>query len=388
MAGGTIGGGMTIHVAYFSPWLTTGGTQRHLQQVLSLLDPARFTASVYTIRPGGEVEGELRAAGVPVISLDAGQSLTSPRAAVTIVRAARLLRAARVDVVHGYQWRPALVGALAGRLAGVPLVFASKRSLTGDDRSARFAWRMIGRRVDTLLANADALRAEAEAHGVAGRWTIVPSGIDVDRFRTPPPAADAKAALGLDPSRPVVGTVGRLEARKGHEHFLVAAQAMLARANGLRPQVLIVGDGPLRGHLATRAAELGVAGSVTFTGALTDVRGALGAMDVFVLPSHAEGMSNALLEAMAAGRAVVATRVGGTGEAFDGDRTGVLVPPGDAGAKAGEVLALLGDRERAARIGLAAQQWVGGHFGARAMVAQMERLYEERLARVGARRAA
>lgn len=371
---------MKIRIAFFSPWLTTGGTQRHLQQVLSLLDPTRFAASVYTIRPGGEVESELRDAGVRVTSLDAGTRLTSPRAAVTIVRAARMLRSARVDVVHGYQWRPALVGALAGRLAGVPLVLASKRSLTGEDRAARFAWRVIGRRVDTLLANADALRVEAEVQGVAGRWVIVPSGIDVERFRTPPPAAAAKAALGLDPTRPVVGTVGRLEARKGHEHFLVAAKMMLAKANGMRPQVLIVGDGPLRAKLAARATELGVAGSVTFTGAVSDVRGALGAMDVFVLPSHAEGMSNALLEAMAAGRAVVATAVGGTREAFDGDRTGVLVPPGDAGALAGEVLLLLGDAPRAQRMGLAAQDWVGDRFGARAMVAQMERLYEERLA--------
>lgn len=371
---------MTIRVAFFSPWLTTGGTQRHLQQVLSLLDRERFAASVYTIRPGGEVEGELRAAGVPVVSLDAGTSLASPRAAVTIVRAARMLRAADVDVVHGYQWRPALVGALAGRLAGVPVLFASKRSLTGDDRSARFAWRMIGRRVDTLLANAEALRVEAEAQGVAGRWVIVPSGIDVDRFRTPPATADAKTALGLDPARPVVGTVGRLEARKGHDHFLAAARVMLARANGLRPQVLIVGDGPLRGSLAARAAELGVSGSVTFTGALVDVRGALGAMDVFVLPSHAEGMSNALLEAMAAARPVVATAVGGTREAFDGDRTGVLVPPGDADALAGEVLRLLGDAVRARRMGAAAQAWVTDRFGARAMVSRMERLYEERVA--------
>jgi glycosyltransferase involved in cell wall biosynthesis len=373
---------MSIRIAFFSPWLTTGGTQRHLQQVLSLLDRRRFAASVYTIRPGGEVEGELRAAGVPVVSLDAGTSLTSPRAAVTIVRAARMLRAAAVDVVHGYQWRPALVGTLAARLAGVPVVFASKRSLTGDDRAARFAWRMIGRRVDTMLANADALRVEAETHGVAGRWVIVPSGIDVERFGTPPPAADAKAALGLDPTRPVVGTVGRLEARKGHDHFLAAAQVMLARANGLRPQVLIVGDGPLRAQLAARAAQLGVAASVTFTGALTDVRGALGAMDVFVLPSHAEGMSNALLEAMAAARPVVATAVGGTREAFDGDRTGVLVPAGDADALAGEVLRLLGDAAGARRMGAAAQSWVAARFGARAMVDRMERLYEERLSQI------
>src|SRR5207244_1689716 len=88
----------------------------------------------------GQLLALRREAGVPVTSLDLGHHLTTPRALRGLVRAARLLRAARTDVVHGYQWRPALVGAIAGRLAGARLVLASKRSLTGDDRQARRAW--------------------------------------------------------------------------------------------------------------------------------------------------------------------------------------------------------------------------------------------------------
>src|SRR5262249_31102514 len=144
-----------------------------------------------------------------------------------------------------------------------------------------------------------------------------PSGVDVDRFADAPAATTAREALGLDPRRPVVGTVGRLEERKGHGRFLEAAQSLLAAANGLRPQLLIVGDGPLRETLARQAAALGLTDSVRFTGALADVRLPLAAMDVFVLPSDAEGMSNALLEAMAAGRPVVATAVGGTVEVLE-----------------------------------------------------------------------
>src|SRR5262249_12392818 len=124
-------------IAFFAPLLATGGTQRHLQQVLGLLDRSRFTAEVFTLRPGGGVERELRAAGVSVTSLDVPGSLAAPGALGALVRAARHLRAERVDIVHGYQWRPALVGAVAGRLAGAPLLLASKRSLTGDDVRAR-----------------------------------------------------------------------------------------------------------------------------------------------------------------------------------------------------------------------------------------------------------
>ena len=126
-------------------------------------------------------------------------------------------------------------------------------------------------------------------------------------------------------------------------------------------------------------ADLGLGETVRFTGAVADVRTALAAMDVFVLPSRAEGMSNALLEAMAAGRPVVATAVGGTLEAVDAERTGILVPPGDPAALAGAAVGLLADPARAAAVAGAAARQVAERFGARQMVARLERLYAERL---------
>ena len=378
---------MTVRIAYFAPLLGTGGTQRHLQQVLSLLDPARFEATVYTLRPGGEVEDELRASGVDVRSLSVGGSLAAPRSLRAIVSTARALRRARIDVVHGYQWRPALVGAIAGRLARVPLRLASKRSLTGDDARARGAWRRIGRQVDTVIVNADALRIEGEQLGMHCRWALLQNGIDAERFTVAAPGAAARAAAGLDRARPVVGTVGRLEDRKGHDQFLDAMRTLVATGNGTSPQGLIVGDGPLRVALEGYAATIGPAGRIRFTGTVADVRPLLAAMDVFVLPSWAEGMSNALMEAMAAGRPVVATAVGGNTEVVSDGRTGVLVPPGDPGAIARAVGDLLRDPDRAMRLGAAARADVTRRFGARARVAELERLYEERLA-LRARRAA
>ncbi len=371
---------MSVRVAFFAPLLATGGTQRHLQQVLALLDPARFRTQVYTLRPGGEMEDELRATGVQITALGVGTSLSTPRSVRAILRVARALRRDRVDVVHGYQWRPALVGALAGRLAGVRLRLASKRSLTGDDGHARHAWRRIARHVDTVIINADALRVEGEHLGMRCRWVVLQNGVDTERFRVGPPGAAARAAVGLDPRRPVIGTVGRLEDRKGHEQLLRALGAIAAHANGQRPQGLIVGDGPLRDRLVEQARGLGVARDVRFTGTVTDVRPLLAAMDVFVLPSWAEGMSNALMEAMAAARPVVATAVGGNTEVVADGRTGVLVPPGDPGAIVTAVNGLLHEPERAARLGATAREFVTDRFGAHARVAELERLYEERLA--------
>ncbi|HJW70881.1 MAG TPA: glycosyltransferase [Candidatus Binatia bacterium] len=371
---------MRVRIAYFAPLLGTGGTQRHLQQVLALLDPARFEARVYTLRPGGEVEDELRASGVEVRSLAVGSSLSSPRSVGAILSAARALRRARVHIVHGYQWRPALVGAIVGRLSGVPLRLASKRSLTGDDPRARSAWRRIGRQVDTVIVNADALRVEGEQHGMRCRWTLLQNGVDTERFAVGAAGSAAREAIGIDRGRPVVGTIGRLEDRKGHDQFLVAMQTLATTGNGSRPQGLIVGDGPLRAALEAQARGLGIADGVRFTGTVADVRPLLEAMDVFVLPSWAEGMSNALMEAMAAGRPVVATAVGGNSEVVADGKTGVLVPPGKPEAIARAVAELLKDPDRAARLGSAARDDVTRRFGARARVAELERLYEERLA--------
>jgi glycosyltransferase involved in cell wall biosynthesis len=369
-----------IQIAFFAPFLMTGGTQRHLQQVLRLLDRRRFGARVFTLRAGGEVERELQADGIPVTPLGIGRGLATPSSVRAVLRAAHALRAEGIDVVHGYQWRPALVGVVAARLAGVPVAVASKRSLTGDDRWARLAWRVIGRRADVLLTNADALRTEAEAHGTVARWEVIPNGVDTDWFRVDGSSAEAKRALGLHPVRPVLGAVGRLEARKGHDLLLDALHVMRTLAPAHRPQLLLVGDGPLRSALERRTGELGLARDVMFAGSLSDVRPALAAIDLFVLPSRAEGMSNALLEAMAAARPVVATAVGGTSEVLDADRTGVLVRPDDPEALAAAVLGLLAEPVRCARLGAAARQAVEDRFGARRMISRLEELYTERLA--------
>ncbi len=378
---------MTVRVAVFAPWLTTGGTQRHLQQVVAHLDSVRFRTHVYTLRPGGEVEDELRAAGVPVTSLAVGGGLAGPRSIRAILSTARALRRAKVDIVHGYQWRPALIGAVVGRLAGVPVRLASKRSLTGDDGRARRAWRRIARQVDTVLVNADALRVEGERLGMRCRWALLQNGIDAEAFRVGPGGAAARSAVGLDPNRPAIGTVGRLEERKGHDQLLLALQRFATGVDAQRPQGLFVGDGPLRGRLEAQARELGLGDDVRFAGTVRDVRPFLAAMDVFVLPSLAEGMSNALMEAMAAARPVVATAVGGNPELIAHRRTGLLVAPGDAAGIADAVQTLLRDEGLAHELAAAAQTRVAERYGARARIAELERLYLERLA-LRSRRAA
>ena len=139
--------------------------------------------------------------------------------------------------------------------------------------------------------------------------------------------------------------------------------------------VVVVGDGPLREELAREAARLGIAPHVQLLGDLADVRFALEALDVFVLPSRTEGMSNALLEAMAMGLPVVATAVGGTPEVIGDGQTGLLVATDDPSAIAAAITRLLDDPATAARLGAAARQTVEEKFGAKSMVRQLEAVY-------------
>ena len=188
---------------------------------------------------------------------------------------------------------------------------------------------VVVRAGDRIVVNAELLRPTGRA---CQRTDVIPSGVDTDRFR---PSADriaAKARLGVDVGRPLIGTVGRLEPRKGTA-TLIAALATL-RAGGRDASLVVVGDGPLRSELVATAARLGLASHVQMLGDRADIEEILAAVDVFVLPSRTEGMSNALLEAMAMALPVVATAVGGTPEVIAEGRSGLLVPSDDPSAMA------------------------------------------------------
>jgi glycosyltransferase involved in cell wall biosynthesis len=207
------------------------------------------------------------------------------------------------------------------------------------------------------------------------RVTVIPNGVDVERFAT----AVADPDLGGGNGVPLVGSVGCLAARKDYG-TLLEALALLA-GKGTRFRAVLVGDGKERAALERRAGELGLASHVRFLGERPDVERVLPALDVFVLSSREEGIPNALLEAMAAGRPAVATAVGGTPEVMVDGRTGWLVPPRDPAALAQALGEALADRAEARRRGQAAQAAARESLGIETMVARHERFYRQALAR-------
>jgi len=203
-------------------------------------------------------------------------------------------------------------------------------------------------------------------------------GHGIDATGGAPPAGDttnARRRLGLETFDPLIGAVGRLSDEKGHLVLLRAFAAVLR--NFPRAGCLIAGEGPARAALEAEAARLGISGSVRLAGFRRDVPGVLAALDLFVQPSLYEGFGLSLLEAMAAGRAVVASRVGGIPEIVDDGVTGVLVPPRDATALAAAILGLLADGGSRRRMAQAAARSARDRHSLRASVDRITRLYDD-----------
>lgn len=227
--------------------------------------------------------------------------------------------------------------------------------------------------VDRYLAVSDevAERLQASLRIPARKIEVVRNGIPLDRFAGAAPGALAHLRSGN--GRPLVLTVARLDPQKGHTYLLQAA--------ALVPEAVfaLVGDGEQRAALEAQARSLGLQDRVLFLGHRADIPELLASCDLFVLPSLFEGFPLSVLEAMAAGKAVVTSDIGGTDEAVVHRETGLLVPPGDATALAAAIRTLLGDPGLAKRFGEAGQAKALREFSAGRVVRRVSEIYEELL---------
>lgn len=316
-------------------------------------------------QPGLEVEAvllhdrelarRLREVGVPLTVVDQAR-LDSWR---ILWRLVALLRARRPDVVHAHRYKETVLGTAAAAAAGVPAVVSTVHGLVTTEGYRGLAgakmrlndWlerRVIDMRHETVVAVSHDM-ARRLASKVRVPATIIPNGIDVRSHASGrPPVWPAGAPAG-----PVLGTAARLVPVKGLDRLLEAMRRVAERSPQAR--LLVLGDGPLRASLEAQAAALGLGRRVWFPGHQADISRWLRAMDVFVLPSLAEGLPMSLLEAMAAGRPVVASRVGGIPEVVRDGVEGRLVPPGDVTALADACLAYLRDPSAREAVGACAR---------------------------------
>jgi glycosyltransferase involved in cell wall biosynthesis len=337
-------------------------------------DASRFQVGLVGLKKPEPASRLLESQGVPVTHL--GRGSFDPRLLGDVVSLVRQ-RSARILHVHGYAASD--FGRLAARLTGARLVlhehFAdpgcrpTRRWRTGRSpatRTARIA--VSGSTRDFLVRQ----RFVPEA-----RVRVIWNGAPLQEFApvSRERAAALRRELGLPGDALVIGAIGRLNEQKGHRHLLDAAAQVL---EGRNARVLIAGDGDLMQPLREQAQQLGIAERVVFAGHRSDVPDLLGAIDVFCISSLYEGTPLTLFEAMAAGKAVVATGVDGCREVLVDGHSGLLVPPRNPGALAGALARVLDDaglRQRLAAAALAESR----RYDVDACVRQMQDLYEELL---------
>ncbi|RMF74120.1 MAG: glycosyltransferase [Acidobacteria bacterium] len=357
--------------------LGAGGAEMAVQRLArGLARRGAVEPQVALIGEGGEIAQALRDEGIAVLELRQRGPLRTPAGLRRLLRLARHARTARIDLVNTFLFDADFYGMLAVRWGGVRHVITTRRAIKERHPHHLRAYRWTNRLVTRIVANSEAVRRftiERERVPPAKVVTI-PNGIEVERYA----AGDrgrGRALLGLEPRDVVVGTIGSIKPVKGQRDLLEAMTPLL-RA---RPELMlaIVGDAGSRyaADLRERIRAAGLGNRVVLPGVLRDVPDLLAAFDLFVLPSHSEGMSNALLEAMAAGRPIVATEVGGAAECLDGGAAGALVPARRPEALREAIAALLDSPARRAALGEAARRRAADEFSLDRMLARYEDLY-------------
>lgn len=286
-------------------------------------------------------------------------------------------------ILHAHlSFGPAFAAVIAARLLGKRVIV--KLGNSGEFGDIRVSQKTLRGRVrlfalrrwaDAVIALDDAMKTEAlEAGFDPRRLRRMNNGIEFASFSSTRTKDEAKSSLGLD-GKIVVMFMGRLSEQKSLPTLLNAFSA--ARKNSPALHLLLLGDGPSRPDLEFQAEKLGITANVTFAGSQRDVRPYLEAADIFALPSVSEGISNALLEAMSAGLACVATPVGGNAEVLDNGACGVLLPPRDESAWAAALAELGNDSQRREHLGAAARSRVRERYDFSVVGGQYESLYRE-----------
>lgn len=292
-----------------------------------------------------------------------------------IARLAGFIGRVRPHIVSTHVVRATMVAAPLAKWQGAKVVETYHGG--GDGSRGRLVPdRMVSRFVDRAIAVSEAARAFLIGTGYpADKVVVVPNGRDLSTFRSGIGREAMRRELGVDRGVPLVGVVGRLESRMGHAEMFEAWPSIAAEFPAAR--LVLIGDGPLRPRLETRARELGLAAHVIFAGHRPDIARVLDAIDVLALPSLSEGLALTAIEASARGRPVVATAVDGIPEVIREARTGRLVPPADPAALSRAIRGVLRDPLGAQRMGRAGRDFVFDRFSLDRQVSSTARVYRE-----------
>lgn len=374
--------------------LNVGGPTHHVTLLARRLEERGYRTTLVKgcVAPGEvEMTDVIAETGVqPVQVPTLGRAVSWRDDPASFIALCRLIRQVRPDVVHTHKSKAGALGRIAARLAGVPVVIHTFhghvfRGYFGPAASAAavLVERLLGAWTDAVVAISPAQRRDLLSYRIAPpeRVRCIPLGLRLDRVRRADRlAGQFRAEVGVAPAQPLAGYVGRLAPIKGVEVFLRAAARVLRSLPDAR--FVVVGDGECRPTLEAEAEALGIAKAVRFTGYRQDADRVYASLDLFVLSSFNEGLPVTIIEALAAGCYVVASRVGGVPDLLTSERLGLTVEPGDPEALSGAMVRALRERRRVAEEDRDA---TCRRYGIDRLTEDLDRLYRRLLKRKGCR---
>ncbi|HEY1189031.1 MAG TPA: glycosyltransferase [Gemmata sp.] len=357
-----------VRVCFMIDRLSRAGTETQLLALIASLDRTQVQPTLVLLDGDDDLSRALEPADCPVIRLGV-RKLLSGRAAAAARRLRAFWKQHRPETLQVYFTDALYFGAPLAKMCGIRKVVRVRNNLGyWLTRRHRVLGQMVRPFVDLTLTNTDAGKQALVARDGAApdEVAVLENGVDTARF---------KRFLLPDTSKKLVrvGCVANLRTVKNIDGLMRAAKRALAQFPHLVFEV--AGDGAQRAELERLHAELDLGARFVLRGSVSDVPGFLRGVDIAVLPSHSEGMSNALLEYMAAGRAVIATDVGANAQLLDGGRCGLVVPPNDEAAIVGAIGELLANPLRAAGYGAAARRRVAAEYSREAMTKRFEAYY-------------
>lgn len=373
--------------------LDTGGAERQVTAFILRSDAGRFRHEICALSESGRFAADLAAAGVPIhiLGVKAGSDLVQ-----ATVRLRRLVRKVDPDVIHATLYRPGIAGRVVGRLCGKPVVTSLVNTTYEPewrlDNPRLVSWKVWATRmVDGVSARRWGTRFVAITESVKtsavrqlglprGRITVIPRGLSFDgpQISVDADAQAARLALGLAGAYPIILNVARLVPQKGQQYAIQAMKDVLPEFPTAR--LLIAGEGWFRPALERLIRAHGLERHVTLMGERHDVQALLRMADIFVFPSLFEGAGNALLEAMAAEKPCVVSRIPTLREVTGDGKAALLADLQSPASLAAGLLRLAKDREMAERLGGTARAWVREHYDIRRSVVALETLYEDLVA--------
>ena len=370
---------------------TTGGTRRHLNDLVSHLDRKRFHVSVLCSTKRnkafvGDVE-RMRREGIEVKIVPMVRAIWPLADLISFVRILLHIRINKYDIVHTHSSKAGMLGRLAARLAGVPRIIHTPHVFPFQMRVAhwRQAWysrleRLAAGLTDAFICVSRQEQQVAIEQCLASekKFVVIENGIDIPGSTDAAEVAHQRSILraehSIGPGAPVVATVGRFARQKGHRYLIEAV--FRAREQFPALKLVLAGGGRETHAIQSQIHHLGLEDATTILGECENSTVVHRMADIVVLPSLWEGLPYVLIEAMAAGKAIVASGVGGVTDAVTDGENGLLIPPGDVDALAGALVCLLGDPELSERLGMNARATAVERYGIENMINRLEKVYE------------